>query len=153
MYLIHMYICKYKYDHDMSFHLMVILRSTTSPNGRPIIEVAYEEMIFSVYRGCMGDDSLRRVVRVLAWCIIHVWHTRVNTSVGSIYIFSVFSRYKNIYVLCFQIFMYYKRALVDSDLVLAWWGSENIFDRPWVFQNRNWTTDDFMTYIVYEFYE
>ena len=30
------------------------LRSTTSPYGRPMIEVAYGEMIFSLHRGCMG---------------------------------------------------------------------------------------------------
>ena len=35
------------YDHDyvMDFHLIVMLRSTTGPYGRPVIEVAYEEMI------------------------------------------------------------------------------------------------------------
>ena len=134
MYLIHMYICMYKYDHDMSFHLMVMLHNTTGLYGRLVIEVAYGKMIFSLHRGCMGDDSSGKVVRVSAWCIVHVWHTQINTSVGSIYIFSVFSRYKNIYVLCFQIYMYYKRALVDSDLVLARWDSKNVFDRPLVFK-------------------
>ena len=36
------------YDHDyvMDFHLMVMLRSTTGPYGRPEIDVAYGEMIF-----------------------------------------------------------------------------------------------------------
>ena len=36
------------YDHDyvMDFLLMVMLRSTTGPYGRPLIEVAYGEMIF-----------------------------------------------------------------------------------------------------------
>ena len=67
MYLIHMYICKYKYDPDMSFqYLMVMLRSTTGPYGRPVIEVAYREMIFSLHRDCMGDDSSGRVVGVSA---------------------------------------------------------------------------------------
>ena len=66
MYLIHVYICKYKYDHDMSFHFMVMLRSTTGPYGRPVIEVAYGEMIFSLHRGCMRDDNLGRVVGVSA---------------------------------------------------------------------------------------
>ena len=56
----------YKYDHDMSFHLMVMLRSTMGLYGRPVIEVAYGEMIFSLYRGCMGDDSSERVVGVSA---------------------------------------------------------------------------------------
>ena len=128
----------------MGFHLMVMLRSTMGPYGRPVIEVAYGEMILSLHWGCMGDDSSGRVVGVSAWCIAHVWHTWVNTSVGSVYIFFGFSRYKNLYVLCFQIYTYYKRTLVDFNLILARWDLENVFDRPWVFfQNRNWTTDDF----------
>ena len=79
----------------------MMLRSTTGPYGRPVIEVAYGEMIFSLHRGCMGDDSSRRVVGVLAWCIVHVWHTRINTSVGSVYIYIYmyifgFSTYQNL---------------------------------------------------------
>ena len=66
MYLIHMNICKYKYDHNMSFHLIVMLRSTTGLYGRPVIDVAYGEMLFSLHRGCMGDDSSGRVVGVSA---------------------------------------------------------------------------------------
>ena len=46
----------------MNFNLMVMLRSTTGPYGRSVIEVAYGEMIFSLHRGCMGDDSSGRVV-------------------------------------------------------------------------------------------
>ena len=67
-----------------------MLRSTTDPYGRLVIEVAFGEMILSLHRDCMGDDSLGRVVRVSAWCIAHVWHTWVNTSVGSMYYFPVF---------------------------------------------------------------
>ena len=36
---------------------MVMLRNTTGPYGRPVIEVAYGEMMFSLHRGCMRDDS------------------------------------------------------------------------------------------------
>ena len=43
---------------------MVILRSTTGPYGRPIIEVAYGEILLSLHRGYKGDDSLGRVVEV-----------------------------------------------------------------------------------------
>ena len=35
---------------------MMIFRSTTGPYGRPIVEVAYGEMLFSLYRGCMGVE-------------------------------------------------------------------------------------------------
>ena len=75
---------------------MVMLHSTTGPYGRPVMEVAYEEMILSLYRGCMGDDSSGRVVGVSTWCIAHAWHNRVNTSVGLVYIIFWFSRYKNL---------------------------------------------------------
>ena len=44
----------------------VMLRSTTGPYGRPMIEVAYGEMIFSLHRGYMRDDSSGRVVGVSA---------------------------------------------------------------------------------------
>ena len=129
-----MYIYSYFYvdhDYDTGFHMMVMLRSITGPYGRSVIEVAYGEMILSLHRGCMGDDSLGRVVGILAWCITHVWHTRINTSVGSVYILLFgFSRYKNLYVIYFQIYTYYKRILVVSDLVLARWGSENVFRPP-----------------------
>ena len=47
-------------DHDD----LVMLRSTTGPYGRPMLEVAYGEILFSLHRGCMGDDSSRRVVGV-----------------------------------------------------------------------------------------
>ena len=40
----------------------VMLRSTMDPYGRPMVEVAYGEMIFSLHRDCMGDDSSGRVV-------------------------------------------------------------------------------------------
>ena len=52
------------YDYDTGFYVMVILRSTTGPYGRPVIEVAYGEILFSLDRGCMGDDSSGRVVGV-----------------------------------------------------------------------------------------
>ena len=54
------------YDYDTDFHVTVMLRSTTGPYGRPVIDVAYGEMILSLHRGCIGDDSSRRVVGVLA---------------------------------------------------------------------------------------
>ena len=44
----------------------VMLRSTTGPCGRPVIEVAYGEMILSLHLDCMGDDSSGKVVGVSA---------------------------------------------------------------------------------------
>ena len=54
----------HNHDYVMDFYLMVMLRSTTGSYGRPVIEVAYGEIIFSLHRGCMGDDSSGRVVGV-----------------------------------------------------------------------------------------
>ena len=60
------YIC-IVYDDFMRCHEdMMMLRCTTSPYGRPMIEVAYGEMILLLHRGCMGDDSSGRVVKVSA---------------------------------------------------------------------------------------
>ena len=83
---------------------MVMLRSTTGPYGWPVTEVAYEEMMFSLHRGCVGDNSSEKVVRMSAWCIVHVWHTQVNISISSIYIiFLGFQDIKTyVYVYCFQ---------------------------------------------------
>ena len=63
-YCIYICICIRDYDYVMDFHLMVMLHSTTGPYKRPVIEVAYGEMIFSLHRGCTGDDSSGRVVGV-----------------------------------------------------------------------------------------
>ena len=65
---IYICICVRVRDHDyvMDLYLMVMLRSTTDPYGRPVIEVAYGEMIFSFHRGCIRDDSSERVVGVSA---------------------------------------------------------------------------------------
>ena len=56
----------YDHDYDVDFHLMVMLRSIIGPYGRSVIEVTYGEMIFSLHRGCMRDDSSRKVVGVSA---------------------------------------------------------------------------------------
>ena len=58
----------YIYDIEMTLEngFMVMIRSTTGPYGRPVIEVAYGEMILSLHRGCMGDESSGRVVGVSA---------------------------------------------------------------------------------------
>ena len=48
---IHIYIT-YSYvdhDYDIDFHVMVMLRSTTGTYGRPVIEVAYEEIILLLH--------------------------------------------------------------------------------------------------------
>ena len=62
--LLYMYMCIYNHDYVMGFYFMMILRSTTSPYGRPVIEVAYREMLLSLYRGCIRVDSSERVVGV-----------------------------------------------------------------------------------------
>ena len=69
--LLYTYICLYDYEYSMDFflfYLIVILRSTTDPYRRPMIEVAYGEILFSLYRGCMGVDSSERVVGVSTCC-------------------------------------------------------------------------------------
>ena len=62
-----------------------------------------------------------------------------------------FSWYKNLYVLYFQIYTYYKRTLMDSDLVLARWDLEDVFDRLWVFkrESKSQTILYFMLYVSF----
>ena len=56
----------HNHDYVMDCYLMVMLRSTMGLYGRSVIEVAYGEMILSLHRGYMGDDSSGRVVGVSA---------------------------------------------------------------------------------------
>ena len=99
---------------------MVILRSTTGPYGRPIAEVAYGEILFSLHRGCMGVklgksgwgvDMMSPMLDIPG--STPVWAQRI--------LFLSFQIIK-LYVLCFRIYIYiyYKtKTLVVSDLVLA----------------------------------
>ena len=107
----------------------------------------------SLHRGCMGEKSSGRVVGVSAWCIAHVWHTQVNTSVGTVYYFLVLKYIKKpIYLYCFVKYICsMKRTLVVSDLVLARRGSENVFDRPWVLKCDTKTTDIVVEFL-YKYY-
>ena len=133
----------YIYIYDIGWHEKMIflwwwLRSTTGPYGRPMLEVAYREMLCSLHRGCMGVDSSGRVVGVSTWrrpC----WTYPGQHQCGlTIYYFQDFLiiKTKYIYIYDFQSYTLYKRTLVVSDLVLARWGSENVFDRPLAFQKE-----------------
>ena len=96
-------------------YFMVILRSTTGPYGRSMIEVAYGEILFSLYRACVGDDSSRRVVGVLTYCRPCQTYPG-NTSIGSMYIiFLIF--------LTIKIYMYYvfKSIHVYDVIQKHWW--------------------------------
>ena len=58
-YYIYVCVLVWLYIHDyvmVYFFMLVILRSTTGPYGRPIAEVAYGEIVFSLHRGCMGVE-------------------------------------------------------------------------------------------------
>ena len=89
--------CLYIRDFVM---VLVILRSTTGPYGRPITEVAYGEMLSSLHRGCMrvklgksgwGVHMLSPMLDIPG--STPVWAQSV--------LFSGFSLYKK-YILCFQ---------------------------------------------------
>ena len=108
------------------------LGSTTGPYGRPELEAAYKKTAILLHRGCLGDVSSRKVVGVSTWCITHGRHSRVNTSVGTVYVFLIFN-IKPIRIMFSKIYMYYERTLVVPDVVLARWRSGKVFDRPWCF--------------------
>ena len=63
--LIYIYIYMLLHNDLIKGHVdLVMLRSTTGPYGRPMLEVAYGEILLSLHRGCMRDDSSERVVGV-----------------------------------------------------------------------------------------
>ena len=68
--------------------------------GRPVLEAAYGEIVISLHRDCLRDVSLGRMVKVSTWCITHGRYTWVNTSVSTVYVFSILIQ--NLYVICFQ---------------------------------------------------
>ena len=136
--------------HFILFYLMVILRSTTGPYGRPMIEVAYGEILFSLYRGCILFSWFFKNKKWLGCrhVVAHVGHTRVNTSVGSTYIiFLIF--FKNI-----KTYMYYvfKSIHVYSIIQKHWWSlilswpdevQRTFSTAHWFWRNKVNTTDDF----------
>ena len=113
------------------------LRSTTGPYGRSVLKVAYGEFLYFTPPRLYRENSLGRVVGVSACCITHARHTQVNTSMGSITLFFNFFDIKTYMYYAFKIYILYKRTLVVSDLVLTRWGSENVFDRSWVFKGNS----------------
>ena len=64
---LNIYVCVLLHNDLIKGHVdLVMLRSTTGPYGRLMLEVAYRKILLSLHRGCMGDDSSGRVVGVPA---------------------------------------------------------------------------------------
>ena len=61
-----------------------LLRSTTGSYERTCNRGRIWEDYDSLHRSCLGDVNLRKMVGVSSWCITHVRHARVNTSVGTV---------------------------------------------------------------------
>ena len=114
-----------------------MLRSTTSSYGWTCDRCHIRGDHDSLHRGYCG------------WCLAweewlgchhdaspHGRHTWINTSVGSIYDIFWFSWYKNLYVLCFQIYMYYKRNTSGLWLRFDSVMLEKVFDCPWVLKRK-----------------
>ena len=79
---------------------MVILRSTTSPYGRPVTEVTYGKMLLSLHRDSMGVDSSGKVVGVSTWC--RPCRTYPDQHQCGLNVFSGFLYKTYVYVWCFQ---------------------------------------------------
>ena len=85
----------------------VMLRSTTGPYGRSVLEVAYGEFSYFTPPRLYGSGQLGKSGWGSACCIAHVRHIRVNTSVGSIILFSGFYDIKTYtYYVSFKIYIY-----------------------------------------------
>ena len=93
----------YKYDYVMDFNLMVMLCSITGSYGRPVIEVAYGEMIFH------STEAVWEMVAREEWLgcrhdALPMFDIPGSTLVWAPYIlFSDFQDIKTyVYVYCFQ---------------------------------------------------
>ena len=64
---LYIYTCMLLHNDLIKGHVdLVMVRSTTGPYGRPMLEVAYGEILLSLHRGCMRDASSGRVVGMSA---------------------------------------------------------------------------------------
>ena len=129
---IYKYMCAYVYTWLWlchGFYFTVMLHSTTGLYGRPMLEVAYGEISLSLHQGCMGDDSSKRVVGVSACCIVHARHTRVNTRVGSITLFSNFYDIKTYMYYAFKIYIY---------IYMVYKNTGGLWPRPDPMRFREW---------------
>ena len=102
--LLYIYMILWSRSHH-GFYCMVILRSTTGPYGRPMLEVAYGEILFSLHRGCMGVklgksgwgvDMMSPMLDIPG--STPVWAQRI--------LFSGFSNYKTICIMFSKLYMY-----------------------------------------------
>ena len=84
---------------------------------------------YSLHQDCMGDDSSRRVVGVSVWCIVHVRHIRVNTSLGSIYI---------IFLICFQDVKPMYTYNVFKNLYVVWKNTGSLWPYPGSMRFKEW---------------
>ena len=102
--LLYMYICLHDHDYVMEyFYFMVILRSTTGPYGRPMIEVAMGRLYFH------STETVWEMIAREEWLrcrhdVAHVGHTRVNTSLGSMCIVFWIFILKTLNIYSFQIY-------------------------------------------------
>ena len=136
---IYIYACVYTWSWLChGFYFTVMLCTTTGPYGRLMLEVVYGEILLSLHRGSIGDDSSERVVGVSAWCIVHVWHTRINTSVGLIYIIFGFLNTKTYVYVC---------ILISKSICIKehWW---SLISWPNEVQRMFLTTHEFYIWVL-----
>ena len=90
------------YDYNTNFHVTVMLRSTTGSYGRFVIEVAYGEMILSLYRSCMEMIAQEEWLRC-RHDASPMFDILGSTPVWAHYIIFRFSIYKTyVYRYCFK---------------------------------------------------
>ena len=113
--LLYMYMCLHGHVYVIDFYYMVILRSIMGPYGRPMIEVVYGEILFSLHRSCMRDNSSGRVVG-MSTCCRPCWTYPGQHQCGrNVYYFLDFYTIKT--------YMYYvfKSILVYCVIQKHWW--------------------------------
>ena len=85
-------------NYDMDFHRWVMLRSTTGPYGRPMIEVAYGEMMYFTPPRLYGREKLGKsgwgVDMMHRPCLTYPGQHQCGHSI----LFSGFKIYKKTYI-------------------------------------------------------
>ena len=146
LYYICVHVWLYVHDYVMVyFFILVIVCSTMGPYGRPILEVAYGEILFSLHRGCMRVDSSGRVVGMSTWCR-PCWDILGSTPVWAQC--TIFLSFYNI-----KTYNYVLKSICSIkehwwSLTLSWPDEVQrmFFDRPSSFYDKRFTTTDIFLY-------
>ena len=150
-----LYICILHNDLMRGHEDLVMLHSITGSYGWPVIEVAYGEILFH------STEVVWELIAREEWLGYRHDTSPMFDIPGSIPVWAQYILFSSFYYIKIYIhimflkknYIYYKRPLVVFDLILARYGSENIFDHPWALKRefKNHRRFYEYLYILYDF--